>query len=325
MEYDRRLIGKQAQELGFIRDTFEKTFRLADIMKFIGSDPFLSELLALKGGTAINLAIFNLPRLSVDVDLDFARNLSREGTLEMRARITADIDKYMIANGYTRSIVKSKMYHTLDSGVYVYQNAGGRPDNIKVEINYSLRAHVLPLERRPIETAGVFEPASVLSLSPIEIFATKIVALLSRGAARDLYDINNAVHFGLFDDTQMETLRKCAVFYSAVAGGNEPVSFDLSRMDTITSHVIKTDLLPVIRKDDKFDLVAAQKRVKAWLSELLALTDGEREFVSAFRKKEYRPEFLFDGDELERIRDHPMAAWKMQPHERRTRQKDNEI
>ena len=325
MEFDRRIIGKQAQELGFIRDTFEKTYRLAGIMKFIGNDPFLSEALALKGGTAINLTIFNLPRLSVDVDLDFAYNLSREETDGMRRRITADIDKYMIANGYARSIVKSKLHHTLDSGVFVYQNAGGRPDNIKVEINYSLRVHVLPLVRRPIETAGIFEPASVLSLSPIEIFAAKIVALLTRAAARDLYDLNNAVYFGLFDETQTDTLRKCAVFYSAVGGGDEPAAFDLSRMDTITWHKIKTDLLPVIRKDDKFDLEAAQKRVKAWLSELLVLTDKERDFISAFREKEYRPELLYDGDELERVRAHPMAVWKTQPREREARKRDIEV
>ena len=41
------------------------------------NDTLLSETLALKGGTAINLTIFNLPRLSVDIDLDFSQNLPR--------------------------------------------------------------------------------------------------------------------------------------------------------------------------------------------------------------------------------------------------------
>jgi hypothetical protein len=155
MAFDKRLIGKQAQELGFIRDTFEKTLRLAEIMKFIGNDSLLSDYLALKGGTAINLTIFNLPRLSVDIDLDFTENLIREDMEHMRRRISGGIEKYMTANGYTRSGAKSKLYHTLDSGVYVYENAGGRPDNIKVEINYSLRAHVLSPVRHPIETPGI--------------------------------------------------------------------------------------------------------------------------------------------------------------------------
>jgi len=325
MEFDKRYIGKQAQELGFIRDTFEKTYRLANIMKFIGSDPLLSGVLALKGGTAINMTIFNLPRLSIDIDLDFTENLPREETSDIRRRISGDLDKYMIANGYTRSIVKSKLYHTLDSGVYMYQNAGGRPDNIKVEINYSLRAHVIPPVRRPIETFGVFEPASVLSLSPVEIFAAKIVALLTRAAARDLYDLNNAVYFGLFDETQSEILRKCTVFYSAVAGGDASARLDFSRIDTITRHKIKTDLLPVIRKNDSFDLEAAQKRVKSWLSDVLVLTDDERMFLTAFSKKEYRPELIFGGEELERVRNHPMALWKMRPRGQNSIIKDEEL
>ena len=61
---DRITLGRQARELGFVRDTFEKVCRLADILSFIKNDPLLSSCLALKGGTAINLTIFNLPRLS---------------------------------------------------------------------------------------------------------------------------------------------------------------------------------------------------------------------------------------------------------------------
>jgi predicted nucleotidyltransferase component of viral defense system len=71
MTYDRRIIGAQAKQLGFVRDTFEKMCRLVDILGDIAADPGLSGVLALKGGTAINLTIFNLPRLSVDIDFDF--------------------------------------------------------------------------------------------------------------------------------------------------------------------------------------------------------------------------------------------------------------
>nr|WP_321305846.1 nucleotidyl transferase AbiEii/AbiGii toxin family protein [uncultured Sphaerochaeta sp.] len=40
--------------------------------------------LALKGGTAINLTIFSLPRLSVDIDLDFTNNCSRAQMMDIR-------------------------------------------------------------------------------------------------------------------------------------------------------------------------------------------------------------------------------------------------
>ncbi len=75
MQFDRILLGRQAKELGFVRDAFEKVYRLAGVLSFMESDPLLSDSLALKGGTAINLTIFDLPRLSVDIDMDFSKNV----------------------------------------------------------------------------------------------------------------------------------------------------------------------------------------------------------------------------------------------------------
>lgn len=63
MHYDRITLGRMAKEYGFTRDVFEKVCRLAEILDYIDKDVFLSGSLLLKGGTAINLAIFDLPRL----------------------------------------------------------------------------------------------------------------------------------------------------------------------------------------------------------------------------------------------------------------------
>ena len=65
-KYNKQMMVKFAKELDYIRDTLEKVLRLSDILRFINNDPILSKNLALKGGTAINMTIFNLPRLSVD-------------------------------------------------------------------------------------------------------------------------------------------------------------------------------------------------------------------------------------------------------------------
>ena len=138
MQLDRLSLGRMAKELGFVRDTLEKVCRLADVLKFMESDELLSGAIALKGGTAINLTIFNLPRLSVDIDLDYCRSIDREKMLADRDIITKKISKYMSANGYALS-TKSKNYHALDSFVYEYINCGGVKDNIKIEINYMLR------------------------------------------------------------------------------------------------------------------------------------------------------------------------------------------
>ena len=131
MQFDRITLGRQAKELGFVRDTFEKVCRLADVLAFMESDALLSDSLALKGGTAINLTIFDLPRLSVDIDMDFSNNVPRETMLQEREQINDHISKYMDASGYFLS-PKSKQYHALDSFVYEYVNAGGMKDNLKI-------------------------------------------------------------------------------------------------------------------------------------------------------------------------------------------------
>ena len=102
MQFDRMTLGREAKELGFVRDTFEKVCRLAAILSFFEQDEVLKELLALKGGTAINLTIFDLPRLSVDIDLDLAESLPRDAVSEKRSVITGGIEKYMTANGYSK-------------------------------------------------------------------------------------------------------------------------------------------------------------------------------------------------------------------------------
>lgn len=122
-QFDRLTLGRQAKELGFVRDTFEKVCRLVDVLSLMESDPALRDSLALKGGTAINLVFFDLPRLSVDIDLDFAKNLPRDGMMGEREQITDHIQKYMMAAGYSLS-PRSKQYHALDSFVYEYVNAG---------------------------------------------------------------------------------------------------------------------------------------------------------------------------------------------------------
>ena len=75
MQWDRLTLGRMAKELGFPRYTLEKVCRLADVLKFMESDELLADGIALKGGTAINLTIFDLPRLSVDIDLDYCKSI----------------------------------------------------------------------------------------------------------------------------------------------------------------------------------------------------------------------------------------------------------
>lgn len=311
--YDIVYLGKKAEELGFVRDTLEKVTRLADILEYLNTNPILKDSLALKGGTAINLTIFNLPRLSVDIDLDYLITNSREEMLESRDVINSTIDRYMVSQGYSKN-PKTKNPHSLDSWVYDYIGASGNKDNIMIEINYSLRSHVLEAEERPIITEHFSSEYKVKSLDPLEIYGSKINALLSRAAARDLYDARNMIRFGLFDESEEEMLRKCVVFYAAISARDKNSinkNFDTKGVDSITNQKIKRDLLPVIKRKDDFELEPAKKLVKEYISELMVLTKEEKEFLDKFESGEYIPELLFEDKEIQdRIKNHPMALWK---------------
>lgn len=305
---DKAFIGQKAEELNFNRDTLEKVFRLTDILTFLNTDALTKDCLALKGGTAINLTIFDLPRLSVDIDLDFTQNIGREEMLNVRESLKTTLQKYMSANGYELS-PKSKFPHALDSFVFSYTNCGGVKDNIKVEINYSLRAHILPVEQ--VNTTVLGKTVCVRRLAKAELFASKIVALLSRTAPRDLYDIHNMIKQSVFSAEEKELLKKCVVFYRAL-NDNAADTFDLSVIDALRPYEIKTMLLPVIHRKEFVDLPQMKQNVKEYLSDLLTLTAEERAFLSDFANKRYSPEKLFpDPDIRARIQNHPMVEWKM--------------
>ncbi|MBR5014648.1 MAG: nucleotidyl transferase AbiEii/AbiGii toxin family protein [Bacteroidales bacterium] len=235
----------------------------------------------LKGGTAINLTVFDMPRLSVDIDLDYCCN-------------------------------SSKNTHALDSWVFSYLNAGGNRENIKIEINYMMRAHILePLTRKT--SVPFIEEVDVYALAPLELFGSKIKVLIERAAPRDMYDVNRMIKENIFKEDQMDMLRKIVVFYLAVGGKNKPEkAYSFERIRNIKFPQIRSALIPVLKKTEKFDFEEAKTNVISFLSELLILGDAEKDFIESFNQGEYKPEVLFDDHEIvERIKEHPMALWKM--------------
>ncbi len=68
-----------ATETGFRPETLEKVIRLGEFAADVGRHPLLSHVLALKGGTALNLMFGSPARLSVDLDLNYIGQEDREG------------------------------------------------------------------------------------------------------------------------------------------------------------------------------------------------------------------------------------------------------
>lgn len=309
--YNKVEIGRVAQQHGFVRDTFEKVLRLKEILRYLNEEEYLREHLLLKGGTAINLTVFNLPRLSVDIDMDYTPNDTKEDMLEARDKITTLIKDYMEAEGYQLS-KGSRFTHSLDAFYYQYQNAGGNRDMIKIELNYSLRAHILePVHRRILPE--VFDDGlEIRMVAPMEIFAAKGNALISRAAARDLYDWGNLIAGNLFAD-ERDMFRKCFAFYATISAETVNRNFDTSAIDSLKFDKIRRDLFPVLSKKDNFKLDERKQQAKDYIADLMQLTEREQEYMDRFIAKEYVPELLFDDEEIvERIKEHPMALWKCQ-------------
>ena len=313
--YNKHSLDSIAKDQGFIRDNLEKVMRLVEVLNHFRNSDLLSNTLALKGGTAINLTVFSLPRLSVDIDLDFSVNSGREEMLHTRQLINENILLYMESQGY-RLAPSSKNPHTLDSWVFHYTNAVGNNDGIKIEVNYSDRCHILPIIDVNV-SIPYLEDVVVKTLSPIELFATKINALIGRGAARDLYDVYNMVTHKLFSSPEeQELLRKCTLFYLTVGssrkGDTTLIEYSIfPSIDKIRFPQIKSQLLPVLKRSERFDFEKAKTEVKTYLMQLLTLTQEEKEYVNRFNHREYTPEFLFQDEEIiKRIRSHPMALWK---------------
>ncbi len=317
--YNKQALDAIAKEQGFIRDNLEKVMRLADILNYFHESKLLSRTLVLKGGTAINLTVFELPRLSVDIDLDFSVNCSRDEMLATRQLVNDEILRYMQSEGY-RLAPSSKSPHTLDSWVFHYTNAAGNNDGIKIEINYSDRCHILPTVDTHVAIPFLSDVV-VRSLAPIELFATKINALIGRSAARDIYDVHNMIAQKVFTtDEELNLLRKATVFYLTVGSSRKnndtPTTYtEFPLIDKIRFPQIRSQLLPVLRRSERFDFEQVKEEVKSFLSSLLVLTDEEKEYVEKFNRREYTPKLLFDDtDIVERVKLHPMALWKMGQH-----------
>lgn len=310
MHIDKISMIQEADKNGFVLGTFEKVYRLIDVLSYCNQDEVLHDALALKGGTAINLTIFDLPRLSVDIDMDFTLNITREKMTEQRKIISDRLRKYMDANRYNLRST-SKYYHALDSFVFSYENINGINDNLKIEINYMMRNHIFEPAISMVHLPWANEDYSVMRLNPIEIFSSKIVALLNRSMPRDIYDVYHFIKSELSKTMNKDLLRKSVLFYLALGSEHIPEYISFDRIKSIPQFRIKTDLVPVIRKGEYFDVHNAVNTCVPYLKSLLTITEKEKYFLDEFRENRYKPELLFEDQViLSRIERHPMAMWK---------------
>lgn len=84
----------------FQAEVIEKVLQLLHLLNTLNSHPFLKGKLALKGGSALNLFLFDLPRLSVDIDLNYIGELERNKMLAERPRIEQAFQAVLAREGF---------------------------------------------------------------------------------------------------------------------------------------------------------------------------------------------------------------------------------
>jgi predicted nucleotidyltransferase component of viral defense system len=271
MNFSKQYLTDLANKSNFLRDNLEKVLRLAEILKFLNNDEIFAGNLALKGGTAINLVSVELPRLSVDINLYFVENLPKKEIEIERARLAKRLSDYMWQEGYS-PMQEPREHYALLSYVFSYINNAGNRGNIKMEINFMDRCHILSLENKLLPTNNLFEPFSILTLNTTELYTSKINALLERGAPRDLYDVFAMIESGAVTDLEM--LKKCLIFYNLIGGEQDIAEINFKNIEKIDNQKVKRQLKLVIAKDDKFNLETAKKTVTEFLQKLINLTNN---------------------------------------------------
>lgn len=307
-------LNKLSKDLNYNRDSLEKVLRRAEVLKLFNEHEELKDKYVLKGGTAINLCLFDFPRLSVDIDLDFKLNLNKEDLEDVRKLHQKIISENLAINSYQIS-PKSRFSYTLDSYLLQYTNAIGSVDNINIEINYSNRVHVLTPKEYEI-SSKVIEKTTILGLDKVELYGSKIAALIGRTTARDIFDVNEMIIHEVIKEEHYDMLRKVVIFYLSLSNEFKSLDVLLNRFKEnikgIDYNNIRRNLIPMLKVGTKIDIEELKLNVVNYIDELFVLTKDEQKYVELYNEGEFKPSLLFkDKNIVEAIINHPMAIWKM--------------
>ncbi len=146
------------------------------------------EIFALEGGTAINLFIRDMPRLSVDLDLKYLPIDDRETAIR---NITAGLNRIKkdLEKSFKRITV---IFNPTEKGGDLKLNCQLQNAQIKIEVNTITRGHILPVRTSTLneKVQNIFGKfAQMQVVSDGELYGGKICAALDRQNPRDLFDI----------------------------------------------------------------------------------------------------------------------------------------
>jgi len=305
------MLVNQAEVTGFRPDMLEKVGLLLQLLDAVRSHPFLKDKLVLKGGTALNLFIFDVPRLSIDIDLNYVGAADREDMLTERPKVEEALQAVFSREGFTVRRVPAE--HAGGKWQLRYPSAGGQGGNLEVDVNFMFRVPLWPVKTMHSRPVGIWQAVGIQVVDVHELAAGKLSALLSRRQARDLFDCSNLFRLGGLD---RERLRLAFVVYGAMSRKDwrtiapNDVDFDIADLEQ--------RMLPMLR-DTGIERIQQEHFGKGLVEDcrnlltgLLPYTKAEMEFLNrALDKGEIAPELLTPDRGLQdRIKRHPLLEWK---------------
>ncbi|RVD40098.1 nucleotidyl transferase AbiEii/AbiGii toxin family protein [Mesorhizobium sp. M4A.F.Ca.ET.020.02.1.1] len=263
---------------------------------------------ALKGGTAINLFVRDLPRLSVDIDLVYLPMDDRDTALKNVAEALARIADAISAAMPGTEIIRSFEQQADALRLFISQGA----DRIKIELSPVLRGSVLPEELREVSPAveEQFGYVEMQLLSFPDLYAGKICAALDRQHPRDLFDVKLLLESeGLTEDL-------VRTFLAYLISHNRTMAELLQPTRKNIAGIYEGEFVRMSQVEVSLDeLLTVRERLVSDLNR--ALTDNQRKFLISFKAN--RPDWsLLDVVGADRL---PAVRWKLHNLERMPRER----
>ena len=263
---------------------------------------FRSGAFVMKGGTAINMFVQNMPRLSVDIDLVYVN--SEKGRDDSLQEIANELDQ--IRETFRTRGLDAPPARTMADERRLLVSKGATA--VKIEVNTVFRGTVLkPVQGTLCENAKSMFRRTLKAplLATEELYAGKLVAALDRQHPRDLYDVMKLRESGGINDLTR------SVFVAYLTAHNRPINELLTpnKLDiaaAYTNDFVGMTIDPVSLED--------LLEVREWLFETLpaSLTEAERRYLLSIKAAEPVWALLpFEG-----LRNLPAIRWKLMNIER---------
>ncbi len=282
---------------------------LLKILPIINKD----EALALKGGTAINFFVRDLPRLSVDIDLVYLPLEDRDTTFKNLTGKLKSIKEEIVTQFQNTKVADRFVGQTNNlSGLLISSNDA----TIKIETNIIIRGTVYSPEQMTLcsKAEEMFELSmKTQCLSVPDLYGGKICAALDRQHPRDLFDVKLLLE----NEGFTEEIKKAFIVYLISHG--RPIVELLNPNMTDIATVYEQEFTGMT--DEKLELKDLTDTFNT-LKKLIktSLNDNEKEFLLSVKRKEPAWELLGlkDIDKL------PSVKWKQINLGRMTSEKHKE-